>query len=268
MGDIRSTARQVADSDALDGAIRLGLVAYGVVHLLIAWLGFQLALGDNAGRANSSGAMHQLADQPFGGVLIWAVAAGMGVLVVWRLLEAAVGHRQEDGSKRWWLRAGSLGKAVIYGAVGYSALKVSLGSGSGSRGHSATARLMDLPAGTWLVGLVGVAIIGYGVRYAVRGLTEDFADHLTSEGRTGEAGTVYLTLGKVGYVAKGAAVAAVGGLFVYSAVSHDPNKSGGLDQALRSVLREPFGPYLVGAIAVGFAAYGLFCFARARHLST
>ncbi|RYY52006.1 MAG: DUF1206 domain-containing protein, partial [Comamonadaceae bacterium] len=153
MGSLRSTARKAADSDALDGAIRFGLVAYGLVHLLIAWLGFQLALGDNEGEASSSGAMHQLAEQPFGGALIWAVAAGMGVLVLWRLLEAAVGHRRDDGAKRWWLRAASLGKAVIYGAVGYSAVKVSVGTGSGSGGRSTTARLMDLPAGTWIVGL-------------------------------------------------------------------------------------------------------------------
>lgn len=268
MGNVRSAARQVARSDGLDVGIRLGLVAYGVVHLLIAWLALQLAIGDNEGKADSNGAMRQLAEQPFGGALIWAVAAGMGVLVLWRLLEAAVGHHQEDGATLWWKRAASLGKAVVYAAIGVSALQVALGSGSGSGGRSTTARLMDLPAGPWIIGLLGVAIVLYGGRHAVRGLTEEFADHLTSEGRTGETGTVYLALGKAGYVAKGASIAAVGGLFVYSALSHDPDDSGGLDQALRTVLQQPLGPYLLGAVAVGLAAYGLFCLARARHLAT
>lgn len=268
MASVRSTARQVADSDGLDAAIRFGLLAYGLVHLLIAWLGVQLALGDDEGNADSSGAMHQLAQQPFGGALIWAVAVGMAVLVAWRLLEAAVGHRDADGASRWLRRSGSLGKAVIYGAVCYSAVKVSIGSGSGSRGRTTTARLMDLPGGRWLIGAIGIAIIGYGVRYAVRGLREDFAEHLTHEGRRGDAGSLYLRLGKAGYLAKGVSIGAVGTLFVYAALSHDPRKSGGLDDALHTVLRQPFGPYLVGAIAIGFGAYGLFCFARARHLST
>lgn len=270
MASARSTARQVAHSDTLDGAVRAGLVAYGVVHLLIAWLGLQLALGRSEGKADSTGAMHQLAEQPLGGVLVGAVGVGMVALVIWRLLDAAVGHRSEDDTDRLRHRATSLGKAVIYGALAVSAVKVALGSGSesGSGSRSLTARAMDLPAGTWLVGLVGVAIIGYGLRHAQRGLTHGFADHLTSEGRSGDAGTVYLWLGKVGYVAKGAAIAAVGGLFVYAAGSHDPDRSGGLDDALRTVLQQPFGPYLLAAIAVGVAAYGLFCFARARHLAT
>ncbi|RYJ06112.1 MAG: DUF1206 domain-containing protein, partial [Actinomycetales bacterium] len=255
-------------SDTLDGAIRLGLVAYGVVHLLVAWLAVQLALGDNEGEASSRGAMQQLAEQPFGQALIWGVAVGMAILVFWRLLEAAVGHRQDDGSRRARLRLGSLLKAVIYGAVGYSALATALGHGSGSGGRSPTARLMDHAVGPWIVGAVGVTVVGYGARHVFRGLTEKFADDLTSEGRSGDSGTLYVALGKAGYVAKGAAIAVVGGLFVYSATSHDPGKSGGLDEALRTILRQPFGPYLLGAVALGIGAYGLFCFARARHLST
>lgn len=271
MGEVDRTARQVADSDTLDVAIRLGLVAYGAVHLLIAWLALQLALGDNEGSADSAGAMHQLAEQPFGEVLIWAVAAGLAVLVAWRLLEAGVGHREHDGASRTRRRLASLLKAVIYAAVALSALKVAAGSGSSGSGEgsrSLTARLMDLPAGTWLVGLVGVAIVGYGVRTALRGLGEEYAEHLTAEGRSGDAGTLYLALGKAGHVAKGVVVAAVGGLFLYAAVSHDPDRSGGVDEALRTVLHQPFGPYLLGVLAAGLAAYGLFCFARARHLST
>ena len=76
-----------------------------------------------------------------------------------------------------------------------------------------------------------------------------------------------MLLGKVGYIAKGVAIGLVGVLFVYAAVTHDPKKSGGLDQALHEVLEQPFGPFLLVAIALGIACYGLFCFARARHLS-
>lgn len=252
----------------MDAAIRLGLVAYGVVHLLVAFLAVQLALGHSSGKASSQGAMHELATKPFGVVLIWAVAVGMLLLVVWRLLEAAVGHHEEEGPKRWRLRAGSLGKAVVYGAVGTSALKVATGAGSSSNGRTTTARLMDLPAGPWIVGLMGALIIGYGANQARRGLTEKFAENLSAEGRSGDAGATYLVLGKAGYLAKGLSVAVVGTLFGYAAVTHEPRKSGGLDEALRTVLAQPFGPYLLGAIAAGIACYGLFCFARARHLST
>jgi hypothetical protein len=100
-----------------------------------------------------------------------------------------------------------------------------------------------------------------------RGLSEGYREHLESEGQSGDLGRAYLLLGKVGYVAKGGAIGIVGGLFVWAAATHDPDKSGGLDDALRTVLEQPFGPLLLGAIAIGIACYGLFCFARARHLS-
>jgi hypothetical protein len=68
-------------------------------------------------------------------------------------------------------------------------------------------------------------------------------------------------------MAKGVAFAIVGGLFCYAAYTHQPKKSGGLDVALHKVLQQPFGQFLLLAIALGIACYGLFCFARARHLS-
>lgn len=247
----------------------MGLVAYALVHLLIAWLAVQLALGNRAGEASNQGALRHLAGEPYGEVLIWAIAVGMFCLVCWRLLEAAVGHTDcDDEHKRLVLRLGSVGKAVIYGAVGYTALRVATGSGSGSDGRSTSAKLMDLPAGTWVVGLVGLGIIGYGGRMAQRGLTKQHRDHLTAEGKSGETGTAYLWLGTYGYVAKGIAIAIIGGLFGYAALTHDPAKSAGLDQALRTVLEQPFGPILLSAIAVGIGCYGIFCLIRARHLST
>lgn len=266
--DVSSIGREVAGSGILDAAIRFGLVAYGLVHLLVAWLAFQLALGDNEGEASNEGALQNLAGQPFGGVMIWAVALGMLSLVCWRLLEGAVGHRDEDDdTKRRFLRAGSWGKAVVYGAIGFSALRVATSSGSDSRGRTMTAKLMDLPAGQWIVGLIALGILGYGVNMVRRGLTEKFREHLTAEGTSGETGTAYVWLGKVGHVAKGLAIVIVGGLFAFAAVDHDPRKTGGLDQALRTVLEQPFGPVLLSLIALGIGCYGVFCLARARHLS-
>jgi hypothetical protein len=255
-------------SDWLDHAVRFGLVAYGVVHLMIAWVAIQLALGTGGGKASAKGALARLAAQPFGHVLIWAVAVGLFLLVVWRILEAIGGHRDAEGGKRVRARLVSLGKAVIYGAIGVSAVRVATGSGGKSKGSKAmTAQVMDWPAGQWVIGLVGLAIIGYGARMAWRGCTDEFLEHLDGEGRSGDSGTAYTWLGRAGYVSKGVAIGIVGCLFGYGAITHDPQKTGGLDQALRKVLQQPFGPWLLLVIAAGIGCYGLFCFARARHLS-
>ena len=269
MNAAADTAESVHDSTWMDRAIRAGLVAYGVVHLLVAWLAIQLAFGDKEEQASNTGAMQYLAQQPMGEILVWMIAVGMFLLVLWRLLEFAFGFPEEtDDKKRWRKRATSLFKAVIYGALGYSAVKVATHDASQGGGtDSTTAKLMDLPGGQLIVGAVGLAIIGYGISLVVRGWTEKFREHLDAQGQSGTDGSAYVMLGKVGYIAKGIAIAIVGGLFLYAAITHDPDKSGGLDQALQTVLEQPFGPVLLTAIGLGIGAYGLFCFARAKHLS-
>ena len=269
MNDATATAQSAHQSDWLDHAIRAGLIAYGIVHLLVGWLALQLAFGEKEDQASNSGAMHYLAQQPLGGLLVWLVAIGMFLLVLWRLLEFGFGYREEqDDKKRWRKRGTSLFKAVIYGAIGVSALRVATHSG-GSKGgtDSTTAKLMDLPGGQLIVAVVGLAIIGYGVSLVVRGWTEKFREHLDAQGQAGKDGSAYVMFGKVGYIAKGIAIGIVGGLFVYAGATHDAKKSGGLDQALQTVLQQPFGQVLLVAIALGIACYGLFCFARAKHLS-
>ncbi len=269
MNSPSSTAESAHDSEWMDWAIRIGLVAYGVVHLLIGWLAVQLAFGDKEGQTSNSGALNYLSQQPLGGVLIWLIAIGMLFLVVWRVLEAAFDHRGEsDDKKRWRKRATSLGKAVIYGAIGVSAVRTATGDGGGKGGtDSTTAKLMNLTGGQLIVGAIALAIIGYGISLIVRGWTEKFREHLDAQGQSGKDGSTYVTLGKVGYIAKGISIAIVGGLFAYAAITHEAKKSGGLDQALQTVLEQPFGPVLLTAIALGIAAYGIFCFARAKHLS-
>jgi hypothetical protein len=260
--------KQAHESPWMDHAVQLGLVAYGIVHLMVGWLAFQLALGDRSESASNAGALHALVEQPLGGVLIWVIAVGMFLLVAWRLLEFGLGHREEsDNAKRWRKRFASLGKGVLYGALGWSAVKVAAGDGSKGGTDSTTARLMNLPGGQLIVAGVGLAVIAYAGLLVWRGWTEKFTQHLDAEGQTGKEGSAYVLFGKVGYIAKGIAISLVGGLFVYAAWTHRARESGGMDKALEVVLGYPFGQAILIAIGVGIACYGLFCFARARHLA-
>lgn len=269
MSSATDFGKAAEDHRWVDHAARAGMIAYGVVNLLIAWLALQLAFGDREGSTTSTGAMSQLAQQPFGKALVWLVAVGMLLLVGWRALEAAFGHDSEDGAKRTGKRVFSAGKALIYLAIAISAIRVATSSGGGKGGgtDSTTRTLMDLPGGQVLVFLLGAGIIGYGVFQIYHAWSEGFRKNLTSEGKSGDSGSAYVAFGKAGYTAKGIAVGIVGGLFIYASVTHSAKKSGGLDVALQQVLQQPYGPFLLGALALGIGAYGLFCFARARHLS-
>ncbi len=252
-------------SFALDVAVRIGLVAYGLVHLVIAWLALRLALG-GGGNASSKGALNQLATTTPGRLSLYLVGAGLLALVLWQLLEATVGHREADGFTLVRKRATSAGKAVVYGGLGVSALKVALGAKSSSGTDGMTAKLMAMPGGPVIVALVGVGVLVVAGFLAHRGWTGTFMKKLDVGGQTGKDGRAHRLFGKAGYLAKAVALAIIGGLFVWAAFTHDPQKSGGLDQALHKLLQAPFGAPLLVAVAVGIACYGLFCIAWARHL--
>ena len=264
--EARSAARRQDAGDWLDHAVQIGLVSYALVHLIIAWLALRLVFGDSGGSASGQGALDQLAQTTAGRILLYVGAAGFLALVVWQLVEAGWGHRDREGRRRVTARLGSVGKVVLYAALGFSAARTAVGSASGGGTDGVTTKLMALPAGPLLVGALAVAILGVAGVIAFRGLREQFLDKVHRDGQTGKDGTTYVLLGKVGHLAKAAAVAIVGALFLYAAFTHDPHKSGGLDQALHKLLQQPFGAALLEIIALGFACYGLFCLAWARHL--
>jgi hypothetical protein len=262
---------QARHSDTLKFGARVGLVAYGVVHLLVAWLAVQVAWSGGA-NASSGGAFKTLAGQPFGELLLWVTTIGLVALLVWQLAAAIWGYRSERGAKRVRKRLGSGGRVIVYAALAWSAAKVAAGSGGSSGTDSQeqglTAHLMSEPAGRFLVAAIGIGIVVIAARQIHRGLSDNFTHDLTPEAATGPTGGFVLAVGRFGYVAKGIAIGAVGVLFGWAALSYDPDKAGGLDDALKTVRDQPFGPYLLTLIALGLAAFGLFCFTWARFART
>jgi hypothetical protein len=259
--------RRAADSDWLDRLARVGVVTYGLVHLLLGYLVLRLAFGDESGSASGGGALHQLAQSTAGRVLLFAAAGGLLALSLWQAVEALLGYRGQPARQRLVNRLLSAAKVVVFGLIGGNAFVVAAGaSGGASNPDGLTARVMAAPGGRLIVGVAGVAVIVVALFLAYFGLSEGFRDTLSTEGATGSDGRSYVLLGTVGYVSKGVAIALVGSLFVYAAVTHDPEKSGGLDQALHAVLRQPFGAPVLVLVALGLLCFGFFCLALARHL--
>ena len=246
----------------IDRLSRLGLVAYGLVYGLIAWLASQIAVGERKGSASKSGALHTLAEQPLGEVLLWIAAVGFAALVVWQAIEALFHQEKILGRLQATARLG------IFAALGYSSAKTAAGDPSKEGTDGFTAWLMSKPLGTWLVAAVGLAVIAFGVFSVVTAVTDKYRKDLDLDGRTGDVGTLLTVLARAGYSSRGLAFGIVGGLFVWAAVTHDPKKSGGLDVALRRLLDAPFGPALLVIVAAGFACYGAFNIAKAKHLKT
>ena len=261
-------AQQAGDSASLEMIARVGLIAYGVVHLLIGWLALQIAWGASASKsADVSGALRTLAEEPFGKILLGMVAVGLVALALWQASNAIWGYRNREGADRLRKQVTSGAKAVFYAALGVSAASVALGLGSwdSQQQQQTTSGVLAWPAGQVIVVVTGLIIIGVGVAGVVKGVKKSFSEEIDTSSMSPVARKGVARLGQVGYIAKGVALGVVGGLLSYAALTFERQKAPGLDGALHAILAQPFGRFLLTAVALGFAAFGLFAVLESRY---
>jgi hypothetical protein len=263
----RRNAWRVVTSGPLETLFRIGFIGYGLLHLAVAWLAIQLALGKQAGESDQSGAFRTLAGQPFGRFLLIVVVIGLAAMAVWQLLLAAVGHREERGMARTGERLASVGRTVVYAALAWTAYRVLIGvpTSSAQQQQSATAGVMAHPLGRFLVVVGGLAVLALGVGLLVYGAKRQFEKRLMMSRMNLRTRQLARRLGQAGYIAKGIAFGIVGLLLIDAGATSNPAKSRGLDAALRTLIAQPYGALLLILVAVGFAAFGIYCFFQARY---
>ena len=273
----QQTAAQAADragnSESLEHLARVGLIAYGLVHVLIGWLAVQLAwFGGGGESADQSGALATLAESPFGGPLLWVLGLGLFALALWQAAEVLRWRRGWSASgkqRRTALlkSAKAVAKAVVYVLLGVLALQAANGDqSSSSQSQEETAEgVLGLPGGRWIVSAVALAVVALGAYLIRKGVTKRFLEEIDVSGCSSDARRLITRVGQVGYPGKGLAFLLVGGLLGWAALGFTGDKAVGLDAALREVQGAPFGAWLLTLIALGLVAFGVFCFARARY---
>lgn len=255
-----STAEEAAETLTNSRPYRLlvrgGLVAYGIVHLLVAYLAGRLALGQAAEDPSQTGAMRELASAPGGALLLIAVAVGLAAIAVWQFLFAAL-ERSGTDREMWRNRFVGLGRGTLYITLALAAARAVVlpGADDGDAPESISAMLMEMPLGRVLVGAVGIGIVAVGISNIVKGVRGSYEKDL--EGNLAGAGRWFAI---IGHIAKGIAIGIVGLLFVWAAITYNAEEAGGLDAALEALRGAPFGTVLLLLAAGGLAAYGFYCF--------
>ncbi|WGL51371.1 DUF1206 domain-containing protein [Nocardioides sp. BP30] len=262
-----AVAAQARDHPVMEWGARMGFAVYGLVYVVLAWLAVQVAVaGGRSASVSRQGALREVARQPLGHTVLWIAFVGFCALVLWEVATALGGHEDKDGADRVRSGLGSAAKAIVFAAFAISTAKIALGAGSSSHTKGWTARLMSLPGGPVIVGAIGVAVAGYGCYSIAKGLGDGWRKELDARGTRGDLGRVITVLARAGYTSRGVAFGIIGGLFVWAAITEDPNRSGGLDRALQRLRGAPFGTALLVLVALGFACYGVYNVAKARHL--
>lgn len=269
-------ARLARDHPAVVQIGRAGWFAKGVVYLVTGVLALLIA-GESSGwssastnsdeEASPTGALKAIAQLTGGALLMWALALGMLVYAVWRVVTALLPGGTD--ATAWLKRVGYVVSAVSYTLFAVTAMSLARRAGAESDGNSQVKSLsgdvMTYTGGRALVGVVGAVLIGVGIYRIVKGVHRDVNDELDLSALTPQRRRWTERLGAVGEIGRGLGMGLIGFFLISAAVTYDSDEGTGLDGALRRLATENLGVLVVLAVGVGFAAYGLFCLATFTH---
>lgn len=251
----------------MEKVARFGLIAQGISFGLVAVLAIKLALGDGGAATDRQGALRTIAQDGVGRVIVIALAIGFGCYALWRLFEAVFGRKVESSKDESpWKRVGALGKAAIYGSLCAAAVSILLGEGgSGDEEKKATSDILGWPAGKWLVMAIAAGIAGAALWNLYRAVSQRFLKQLKTGEMSSRARTWATRIGVVGLLARAVVFGLIAWFFFDAAVDYNADKAQGLDGALRKLGAETYGTWLLGIVAAGLLAYGVFCLIQARY---
>jgi len=273
--EAQQTARSAATSPAVTFLARLGYAVKGVVYVVIGFLAILLVTGNGGSATDQNGALKAIYASPlgegFGRLLLVVITVGLFGFALWSLIQALFDTEHKGhGAKGILARVGYAGVAVSYGLLGLGAYQIATTGSPSSRNSTSSAQnwtglLLKQPAGVVLVILVGCVVLGIAAYLFSRAYRASFAKYLNLSSLSANMRKGVLALGRLGNVALGVVFLIVGFFLIIAAIKHDPGDAKGLDAVLMELLKQPFGPWLLGLVALGLLAYGLYSFAEARY---
>ncbi len=264
--EARAGGEKVAQSRGFEWLSRAGFVARALIYGIIGILAIKVAIGAGGKTTNQQGALKTIAAQPFGKILLILVAVGLAGYALWRLTHALLGHGPE-GSDSTFDRVAALASGIVYGGLCAIAVEILLGSGGQSSGNAdkTTGGVLGWPGGPVLVGIAGGVLIGVGLYQGYRGISRDFLKDSKTEQMSPTVKTWIEWIGSFGHLARMVVFGLVGVFLIVAAVQYDPNKAVGLDGALAKLAGHSYGPILLGIVAAGLIAFGIYSLSDARY---
>jgi hypothetical protein len=249
---------------------RAGYAANGLVYIVVGCLAAQAALGVGGETTDAGGALGHILEAPFGRFALGSVGIGLAGYALWRLLQAIADTEDKGESVRGIVeRIGLAIAGISYAGLALSALTMALGQGSQPNQEQAaqdrTALLMSQPFGPWLVGAAGLIVVVLAVAQFFQAYRGSFTQKLREQEMTDKERQWAQAAGRLGYSSRGVAFGVIGMFLLIAGVQARPDQARGLGGALATLSAQPFGPWLLGVVAIGLVAYGFHMLIAARY---
>jgi hypothetical protein len=265
LGTAQSAVRGRSGREGLQVLAANGLVARGLVYAVVGILAFKVAIGAGGKTTSQQGALKTIAKEPFGEVLLIALAIGLGAYAIWRVIDGIAGSRPDDDGALQ-RRVSAFGSAIAYGALCVTAVKVLAGAhASNGSPKPAAAGVLGWPGGPVIVAIAGLVVIGIGVYQGYKGIARKFLEESRTERMGQSTEAAFTALGVVGHVARAVTFLLIGYGLIKAALDYSAKSAVGLDGALQKLAHASAGPLLLGIVALGFVAFALYSIADARY---
>jgi hypothetical protein len=258
-----------AASPALVMLGRAGYAAKGIVYVVMGALAAKVAVGAGGRTTDTRGAINVIGDGPMGTVALLAIGVGLLGYMLWRLI-AAVTDAEGKGDRptKLAVRGAQAARGIAYGVLGVQALRALDGDDVGSQGAATrhwTARLLDMPFGRALVIGVGLGVLGYAGYQLYRACSDKPKKDLDLAEAGPTQATWIVRLGRFGIAARGVVFAMIGVFLLRAGMQKDSGEAGGIAQSLQALGSASYGKLVLGAVAFGLIAYGIYQLATARY---
>jgi hypothetical protein len=264
MNDVGMPLMQDSKEQWLEKFFRFGLVSKGVVYCVLGLLAMMTALGLSRERASKKEAFEFIYDQPFGQILLVIVVIGLAGFITLRVFQSLRDiDRHGKDARGVAARIGYGISALIYTSLAVYAVKLLLHSEKhGDSKQFVVTKVLNLPGGTWIIGIVSVIIIGSGIYQIYKGASQKFMEKVQLIGS--RFSKLFTKAGIIGYISRGIVLLIIGYFFFHAAIDANPREVQDTEGAF-SFLRKNFGSFLMGAVALGLIGYGIFMFVRAKY---
>lgn len=260
----RNKTTRSVDADIVRLA-RFGYAAKGIVYIVLGYMALQATFGAGNPKIDQNAALVKIITQPYGRYLLAIITLGLVAYVIWRLVEVIFNPEHE----KLLARLGYLSSGAGYAFLALAALQLLRGvGGTGSSSQAPqdfTARALALPWGQILVIAVGIIIIASGLYQIYYGYKEKFVKNLRLTEMRAEQRRWTIDLGKFGTIARAIIYIIIGIFLIQAALTRNPARAGGLGEALVALARSPYGIWVLGFVALGLLAYGIFSEVMARY---
>jgi hypothetical protein len=258
----KQAAKKAAYSPTMDRLARLGYAVKGLIYIIIGLLAIQSALGKNSTPADQLGAIAAISKLPYGMLALWIVLVGLISYSLWGLIRAFLDpfHKGND-TKGLLIRGGYLVSAVTYASFILPTYELITGAGGGSQSHQTVKFVAAIMSTTWGrvgVGILGLAVVAGGFYQIYLGITSNFDKQFKPYALNPQQLKIAKQLGRYGTIARGVVFALVGFFLCLAAFYANPSTAKGFNGALNFLARQPYGLWLLGIIALGLIAFGIY----------